>query len=322
MTDGTQTLERCLRLITMLSRYRGYTTTQLADYFGVSIRTIQRDLLKIQHVGFMLIREGDRVKIDLELSKEHSGFDVHNLTQFTSEEAWLLTEAIQNMEGDEAIKERVIKKLSAANNLDELLKSADVLSGYNDVKALAYAIRKGFRIKVAEYTYATANNGLREIILEPFQFAANYSRVWAYYPNKRMNFLLRLSGIAGVKVLYEPYKWKARHRAGEMDVFKGYGFTPQRLLMGLNKRAYGFLLEEHPQAVPSIRKTRNSMYLLDVQIYSYQGVGRFCMSLPGDVQVMEPSGLIRYIEDRGNANNHLYDRVNEVSTSYSAHGFD
>jgi len=46
--------ERKLKMITYLCRKRHTTLTELSEYFGVSIRTIQRDILELETLGIPL----------------------------------------------------------------------------------------------------------------------------------------------------------------------------------------------------------------------------------------------------------------------------
>lgn len=315
MRDKIPASERSIELLELLTRYTGKSISYLSEYFNVDKRTIQRDIAKLKRAGYVIKNINGKYKINQEETRREVKFKLNELVHFTKEEAFILNEAIRNIEENDVIKKNLIKKLSSLHNVDELLETVSYLQGAEEVKTIAHAIENKYQLEVIEYLRISGNRGLKSLIIEPIQFASNYSRVWAYYPGKNVNFLLRLSGIHGVKPTYKPYQYEQHHKVGYMDVFNGYGFSKTNLKMIINKRAYGYILEEYPQAVPYIIQFRKHEYVLKTEICSFMGVGRFCLGLPGSVRVIEPQGLIDYIEQEKEKQYTFFDVGYEVSRS-------
>jgi predicted DNA-binding transcriptional regulator YafY len=315
MRDKIPARERSIELLELLTRYTGKTIAFLSEYFNVDKRTIQRDIASLRKAGYVIENINGKYKINPEKTRREVKFRLSDLVHFTKEEAYILNEAIRNIEGNDLIKKNLVKKLTSLHNIDELLETVSHLQGAEEVKTIAHAIENKYQLEVIEYLRISGNQGLRSVIIEPIQFASNYTRVWAYYPRKNINFLLRMSGIHGVKPTYKPYQYEQYHKVGYMDVFNGYGFSKTNLKMIINKRAYGYILEEYPQAVPSVHYIKRHNYLLKTEICSFMGVGRFCLGLPGSVRVIEPQGLIDYIKQEKKKNYTFFDVFNEVSRS-------
>ncbi len=290
------TLFRTLEMITVLSRPGGTTTKFLAEQYGCSVRTIQRTIDTIRQAGYVVDEHKGRYIINKVETKRNSRFDIGDLLHFSKEEAELLNRSIQSIPGRNAIKENLTKKLyslyGSENVANNLVRQADS----EQVRNIIDAIQGKYQVRVNEYTFSTANRGMQSVIIEPIEFASDYSRLWAFYPRHRKNFLLRLSGINGVEALYEPYQFEQYHKVGLIDVFRGYGFSKMPLKMVMNRRAYGFLIEEFPLASSVLKKINLHMYSLETEVCDLFQVARFYLGLPGDIEVQEPANFQEYLK--------------------------
>ena len=295
--SGQNTLYRTLEMMTLLSRPGGVTVKHLAEQYECSVRTIQRTIRTIIQSVYVVEEHRGRYKINKLETKRSSSFDIGDLLHFSKEEAELLNRSIQSIPGRNAIKENLTKKLyslyGAENVANNLVRQQDS----EQVRTIIEAIQNRYQIQVDEYTWSTANRGLQSVAIEPIEFAFDYSRVWAFYPKQSKNFLLRLSGINGIKALYNPYEYGDYHKVGYTDVFRGYGFSKTPLKMVMNRRAYGFLLEEFPLAESALKKLNIHHQLLDTEVCDLFQVARFYLGLPGDMEVKEPENFSEYIKN-------------------------
>lgn len=294
--SGQNTLYRTLEMMTLLSRPGGVTVKHLAEQYECSVRTIQRTIRTIIQAGYVVEEHKGRYRINKLETKRSSSFDIGDLLHFSKEEAELLNRSIQSIRGRNAIKENLTRKLYSLYGLENVANNLVRQQDSEQVKIIIEAIQNKFQIQVNEYTWSTANRGLKSVVIEPIEFAFDYSRVWAFYPKQKKNFLLRLSGINGVKALYTPYEYQEYHRVGYTDFFRGYGFSKMPLKMVLNRRAYGFLLEEFPLAGSALEKLSPHYFMLDTEVCDLFPVARFFLGLPGDMEVKEPAGFAEYIE--------------------------
>jgi predicted DNA-binding transcriptional regulator YafY len=291
------TLERTLEMMAWLSRDGGCTTRELAKHFELTVRSIQRTIFTITMAGYVVEKKADRYKINHEETRQKNGFDIGNLLHFSKEEAWMLGEAFKNIPGNNAIKENLLKKLTTIYGADSIIKKLANQEESEPIKILIEAIQNKKQVIVDEYTMSTTNRGLQSVVIEPIEFASDYSRIWAYFPKQKKNFLLRLSGIHGVKVTNESYKYEQFHKPGFIDIFRGYGYLKTPVSLQLNNRAYGFMLEEFPMAKTAIKKLNPGQYELNTEVCDFAPLARFYLGLPGNIKIIGPSSLMEYVKN-------------------------
>ena len=290
------TLERTLKMILMLSRPGGSAIKAMAEEFGVHPRSIQRSINTLKMAGYVVEGHSGRYKINRIETKEKSGFDIGDLLYFSREESWMLKEAIQNLPGNNAVKEDLERKLYSLYNSESI---ADQILGDQDteqVRIIKEAIRNKHQIIVKKYAQSTGDREIKTLIAEPIEFASDFKRVWAYLPMEKTNILLRLSGFAGIVATTVPFKCENLHKVGYIDLFRGYGFSKKNIILRLNHRAYDHMCDEFPMARPQMTKKGPYHYELNAEVCNYAQAARFCLGLPGEVEVIHPDELKEYIE--------------------------
>ena len=296
MSDQS-TLERTLEMMAILSRPGGRSITYLTEHFEVSERSIQRTILSIRMAGYIVEEKNGIYKINHTETKKRTHFDIGDLLHFTKEEAWMLNEAFQRIPGKNAIKENLLKKLTTIYASDSIVQNMVKQEDSEQVQIIIDAIKNKFQVIVNEYTMSTSNRGLQAVVIEPIEFASDYSRIWAYFPKQKKNFLLRLSGINGVKATYEPYQYEQFHKPGFIDIFRGYGYSKTPVSLMLNNRAYGFMLEEFPMAKAFIKRIHPGQYELNTDVCDFAPLARFYLSLPGNIKIIQPDSFSKYVKD-------------------------
>jgi len=246
--------------------------------------------------GYIVEEKNGVYKINQKETKKRTHFDIADLLHFSKEEAWMLSEAFQRIPGKNAIKENLMKKLTTIYASDSIVQNMANQEGSEQVKILIEAIQNKFQVIVNEYTMSTANRGLQALVIEPIEFASDYSRIWAYFPKQKKNFLLRLSGIHGVKANYEPYQCEQFHKPGFIDIFRGYGYTKTPVSLMLNNRAFGFMLEEFPMAKAFIKRINPGQYELNTEVCDFAPLARFYLGLPGNIKIIQPESLKEYVK--------------------------
>lgn len=118
-------LMRMLRLVPYLQRHPGVTVKEVAEYFGIDERHLLGDLEVLQFCGLPAGYVDDLFSIDLEATREDgmiflSNAEVLNTPpRLSAAEATSLLvalEALRGVSGDDVVLERVIAKLSEAND--------------------------------------------------------------------------------------------------------------------------------------------------------------------------------------------------------------
>ena len=90
--------------------------------------------------------------------------------------------------------------------------------------------------------------------------------------------------------------------AGEqLDLFGLAGPVAQLVELRLTARAYHLLVEEFGSARPFARPVAGATdlrYVFRGEVRSFLGVGRFCLGLPMEVEVVAPAALREYLRER------------------------
>jgi predicted DNA-binding transcriptional regulator YafY len=119
--------------------------------------------------------------------------------------------------------------------------------------------------------------------------------VWCFCREDREVKLFRVSRIGAVEVLPEQWQHEDVHLAGYIDIFRMHSDNrlPVKLKLGLPSSS--LLVEEFPIASKHLQKISDNEWILDIEVCSYEGVGRFVLGLMGDIEIIDTPGFLRYI---------------------------
>ncbi len=286
-------IERLLRLMKMLTANTSYSVDELAERLELSRRTIYRYIDTFRQAGFVIKKRGDHIRLD----KESPHFkDISQLVHFTEEEAVILKRAIESIDDTNLLKLNLKSKLYSV--YDSGVLADTVVKGKNSaiVHNLIEAI-EGERVVVLR-GYQSAHGGVvRDRCVEPFAFTTNYVQVWCYDTGDGVNKLFKLSRIAEVEISGESWSHAAEHRQGFIDIFRMNGDERHRVKLELGMLSYNLLVEEYPLAEQYIAMQDDGRYLLDVEVASYVGVGRFVVGLIDDITIVDSPAFEAYIKN-------------------------
>jgi hypothetical protein len=115
---------------------------------------------------------------------------------------------------------------------------------------------------------------------------------------KRENLLFKLSRIEKVIPLSDDWLYETQHHAGKMDIFRISIFNtyPVKLRMGLFSAS--LLMEEYPLSEKFLTEVSDNEYILETDVCSYDGVGRFVIGLLHDIEIMGDEKFKEYIQKR------------------------
>ena len=123
--------ERQLRLMMMLTQNRNYTLEELGERLGMSSRNVYRYIEAFKMSGFV-VRKKDKCYY---LDKSSPYFkDVSSLVHFTEEEAYVLKRAIENIDGNTAMKQDLKQKLFALFGLEDFMDKHIVLLSSGELR--------------------------------------------------------------------------------------------------------------------------------------------------------------------------------------------
>ena len=216
------------------------------------------------------------------------------MLHFSPEEAYILKEAIESIDENNVLKQNLKKKLYTVYNYNILAET--IVNGKNgrNVERLVESIESRRPVILRNYSSAHGND-IRDRCVEAFAFTTNYVQVWCYCPEENCNKLFKVSRIGSVDI--QPGYWKhtRKHKTGKIDIFRMNSSETFHITLKLGLRAMNLLVEEFPLAAPQLRKLPGNQWLLDTDVCSPEGVGRFVMGLPEDIEIINSPELKEYI---------------------------
>lgn len=286
-------IERMLRLMKMLTANSSYTVDELAERLDMSRRTIYRYIDTFREAGFVIKKSGSYIRLD----KESPHFkDISQLVHFTEEEAVILKRAIESIDDTNLLKQNLKRKLYSV--YDNKILADTIVRGSNaaTVHSLIEAIEG--EQQVILHDYRSSHGGVvRDRRVEPFAFTTNYVQVWCYDTESHSCKLFKLSRIASVEILNDEWQHKAAHEKARIDIFRMNGKEQHRVRLELGILSRNLLIEEYPLAEEHLTPIDEEHWLLDTEVASYAGVGRFVVGLMDDIRIIDTPALEQYLAD-------------------------
>ena len=284
-------LERLLRLMKLLTANTTYNVDQLAERLDMSRRTVYRYIDTFREAGFVIKKSGDCIRLD----KESPHFrDISQLVHFTEEEAVILKSAIENIDDTNLLKQNLKRKLYSV--YDNRTLADTVVRGKNapNIRRLIEAIEE--QRQVVLHGYQSAHGGeVRDRRVEPFAFTTNYVQVWCLDTEDGANKLFKTARIGEVELTAQAWEHASEHREGFIDAFRIHGEVRHRIRLEMGLLAYNLLCEEYPLAERDVRPAGRGRWVLDTEVASMAGVGRFVVGLLDDIRIVDSPELTEYI---------------------------
>ena len=287
-------LNRQLRLMMILTGNCTLSIAQIAERFDTTERTIYRYIETFREAGFVIKKANGFHRID----KSSPYFkDISSLVHFTEEEAYILKTAIESIDENNLIKQNLKKKLYTV--YDYKILAETVVKGKNSINInhLTQAIDERRQVILKGYSSANSNKVSNRRV-EPFRFTTNYIQLWAFEPQSGRNKLYKISRIGSVELLPEDWQNSDKHTEGRIDIFRisSNQHLPIKLKLGL--RAANLLKEEYPLSEKYLTPSNDNCWLLETEVCSYEGIGRFAAGLMDDIKSMEPAELRAFMEQK------------------------
>lgn len=290
-------LLRLFREIMLLSNTpAGYTAKELAEKVGSSWRTVYRDIQLLGEVGF-LTEEIERGRFVIRgADREVRKFE-KNL-QFTPVEAGILSQAVSSISDNNPIKKTVLEKLLSFSGMEDVMKTLVKVDISRNYETIARAMRE--KRQVVLVNYASSHSGsIRNRNVEPFQFSKDGMFLKAFEPDSLSSKTFKMERIEEVIVTNDGWKHESRHeKETETDIFGFTGESEISIRLGLSLRAANLMKEEHPGSHAFITRESAKRYLFEGPVRSFTGVGRFCLGLLDEVEVLSPPKLKDFLEKK------------------------
>ena len=296
--DAQLKTERLLRLMQMMAGPVDYTIEQLSKRLDVSERTIFRYLNTFVDVGFTVSRRSNVPKL---IATNRRNLSIDDLVCFSKEEAALVNKLLDWLDGGNTLKASLKRKLLAVCEQTPMAKLVTNNDNAEKLNLLSDAISEKRKVILRHYESGTSLTESDRTI-EPFIFTPNYLGVVGYEEASGLCKTFNINRIGAVEVLDAAWEFEGRHKEKPTDVFRTSAEEPmEKIKLRLTSLAKNLLLEEYPLAEAYIREEpapeddSKARWILETQICTVFGAGRFVLGLATDVEVLEGEELKRYI---------------------------
>jgi len=287
-------IERLLRLMKMLTGNISYTVNELADRLEMSERTVYRYIDTFREAGFVVKKQDDVFRLD----KSSPYFkDISQLIHFTEEEACILKSAIESIDENNLLKQNLKKKLYTVYDYKILADTVVHKKDAKNVNLLIEAIDNKQQVQLCNYS-SSHSKTIRNRVVEPFSFTTNFIQMWAYDIEEKNNKLFNIKRIESVQILPQTWKYSTEHVTGKIDIFRISSFEQIPVKLKLNLLAFNLLIEEYPLSEKFLTKLNANEWMLETNVCSLEGVGRFVMGLLQDIEILEPEELKDFVHKK------------------------
>lgn len=183
------------------------------------------------------------------------------------------------------------------HSIAELRKYAENHPHHSDtakVNMLKRAIRNGSKVTLKSYR-SSDRNRIRDRIIEPYDFTADFSRVWAYDLYEGKNILFKISRIGRVQILQDKWTESARHRRQQVDIFGHINHTSTGIRARLTLKAANYLKELLPESAGDVKREGKEWYL-QTSLCDYEGFCVFFAGMLDQVEIIYPDKMKDYLQ--------------------------
>lgn len=293
-TTGPKDLQRLFkifRLIKLLSAPPYYTVATLAQRLDTSKKTIYNYLELLESIG-----------LEPDVNRHHQYFlpleRRNNLPEGLGvDEARFLQEMLWQLPDTDPRRNQLLLWLNKQYAVGPIIENLTRYTPSEHRDRLTRAIEEKQRIRLINYR--GANGKISSRYGEPIAFQKNFTYIYVYDLEIEDYRQFHLNRIGYVELTGEPIELE--HTQAIPDIFGWTGNRWYYLKLELTTRAHQLLLEEYPESKPFIAPLRDSKFFTDLRVRGFPGIGRWCLGLCAEVQVM-PDGdgeeFIKYLNER------------------------
>ncbi len=288
-------LKTLLELLMYLSSGIKYSLSQIMERFELSDRTTRRYLKLLRDAGFIIPRPTNGLYY---IDKTSPYFkEISELLHFSREEAFILKRAIHSIDNQNLLKQNLINKLYSLYDSPGIAHTLVKLQQPHNIHQITQAIKNKNKVVLCGYRSANSK-GLKDRLVEPFDFTTNYISTWAYDLEDQRCKTFKNTRITSVRILNEPWENEALHLMPPIDVFRISSPEQIHVKLQLSLRACELLKEEYPLAEEHITPAGESSFLFETTVCGFEGVGRFVLGLIHEIKILEPIELKNFLAER------------------------
>ena len=285
---------RELDLILLLTGGGSYTAQQLADKLGITRRSLYYYLEYLRDSGFLFHKSGAYYRID-----RQSPFfrQLRENIVLNEGEAAFVYQMLDGLDDKNLTAQTIKSKLERYYNMGDISSPAVKRRRRRNVDTLKQAMAQRKMVVLRGYS-SPHSHSVSDRIVEPFLIFNEELDVRCYEVKAQMNKTFKTSRMKSVEILDVPWVHEDLHKEIFTDIFGFSGEERIRVQLRLGQLAYNIMLEEHPDSELCITREDDSHWLLDIDVVSMLGIGRFVMGLYADIDVLGGDELKAYIDEQ------------------------
>lgn len=285
--------DRQLRLMILLVENRTLTVEQLAERLELGVRQVYRYIKEFQEAGFDVVHRATVYRL---LPTSEFFQKITRGTYFTPDEAEVLLQMLQSAVNPTPQMRHLQQKLEAVMQSSQLAESQFDEQAECNLRQIYAAMKEGRQVRICGYQ-SQHSGTTADRIVEPFYLMSGNADVRCFEPASMMNKTFRLTRMQSVELLSTPWQHTDSHKVATTDIFGYTSDSPTPVRLWLTRRAWQLLREEFPVAQVKVEQ-QGELYLLSTIYCHPEGIGRFIMGLPGEIEIMNDPALTAYIEKR------------------------
>ncbi len=101
-----------------------------------------------------------------------------------------------------------------------------------------------------------------------------------------------------VELLDLNWNHRDEHETDFVDLFHFTGSTRTRVCLRLGYLSRSVLIDEYPRAAKHLTAEENGKWRFEADFCSMRGIGRFVLSMPSDIEVIDSPELVDYLREQ------------------------
>ncbi|GAB1374892.1 hypothetical protein MASR1M46_17800 [Bacteroidales bacterium] len=288
-------IERLLRIMQLLTdRSRVCTVDSLAKSLDISQRTAYRYLDTFESAGLLLERDGSRIS----LSRDSKYFRmISELAYFNKEEAYIIKRAMEVFAPDSQAVQSVKRKLANIYDFSEVATLLTRPGRENVISSLLFSIAEERQVTLRDY-HSINTRGVTDRLVEPISFSVNMVSIFCYEVATGLCKYFRVERIGSVDVSEVSWQNREQHRSIATDIFRFSGESPRPIKLKLSMVAATLLTEEFPLSEQYLSKRSDNEFILECDLFDYQGAARFVLGLCNEIEIIESEEFVKYLNEK------------------------
>ncbi|NME70545.1 helix-turn-helix transcriptional regulator [Flammeovirga aprica] len=137
--------------------------------------------------------------------------------------------------------------------------------------------------------------------VEPISLFDRNRRLWCFDLKDHQLKQFKLSRARSIEITTRPRYNKDRHLSVQCDIFGTASNEVRKISFLLTTLGYQLMRETYPESGQYLTEinTRNDnfIYKYEGEVFSYNGVGRFILGIPGHVKDIKPKSLLLHVQE-------------------------